>query len=126
MYLKGKSYARRLTRQDMDFALQMYESAVAQDPNFALALGTPGSYGAAIGLQRLPEDAPFQFGAHILGHFQHAHKHGGHPLRMGNLVLLYQAQAFFFIEVIHDHRRATAAQDGHIKAHGRGVVQRRW
>jgi non-specific serine/threonine protein kinase len=37
MYLKGKSYARRLTRQDVDFALQMYESAVAQDPNFALA-----------------------------------------------------------------------------------------
>jgi non-specific serine/threonine protein kinase len=37
MYLKGKSYARRLTRQDVDFALQMYESAVAQDPSFALA-----------------------------------------------------------------------------------------
>jgi len=37
MYLKGKGYARRLTRQDMDFALQMYESAVAQDPKFALA-----------------------------------------------------------------------------------------
>jgi non-specific serine/threonine protein kinase len=37
MYLKGKSYARRLTRQDMEFALQMFESAVAQDPGFALA-----------------------------------------------------------------------------------------
>jgi non-specific serine/threonine protein kinase len=37
MYLKGKGYARRLTRQDLDFALQMYESAVAQDPKFALA-----------------------------------------------------------------------------------------
>jgi serine/threonine protein kinase/tetratricopeptide (TPR) repeat protein len=36
-YLKGKSYARRLTRQDLEFALQMYESAVGQDPNFALA-----------------------------------------------------------------------------------------
>jgi serine/threonine protein kinase len=36
-YLKGKSYARRLTRQDIEFALQMYESAVAADPNFALA-----------------------------------------------------------------------------------------
>ena len=36
-YLKGKSYARRLTRQDLEFALQIYESAVAQDPNFALA-----------------------------------------------------------------------------------------
>ncbi len=37
LYLKGKSYARRLTRQDVEFALQMYESAVAQDPKFALA-----------------------------------------------------------------------------------------
>ncbi len=36
-YLKGKSYARRMTRQDLEFALQMYDSAVAQDPNFALA-----------------------------------------------------------------------------------------
>jgi len=37
LYLRGKSYARRLTRQDLDFALQMFESAVAIDPNFALA-----------------------------------------------------------------------------------------
>jgi serine/threonine protein kinase/Tfp pilus assembly protein PilF len=37
LYLRGKSYARRLTRQDMEFALQMFENAVAQDPNFALA-----------------------------------------------------------------------------------------
>jgi len=37
LYLKGKSYARRLTRQDLEFALQMFENAVALDPNFALA-----------------------------------------------------------------------------------------
>lgn len=37
LYLKGKSYARRLTRQDLDFALQMFENAVSVDPNFALA-----------------------------------------------------------------------------------------
>jgi non-specific serine/threonine protein kinase len=37
LYLKGKSYARRLTRQDLDFALQMFENAVAMDPNFAIA-----------------------------------------------------------------------------------------
>ncbi len=36
LYLRGKSYARRLTRQDLEFALQMYENAVAQDPEFAL------------------------------------------------------------------------------------------
>ncbi len=36
LYLQGKSYARRLTRQDLEFALQMFESAVAQDPKFAL------------------------------------------------------------------------------------------
>ena len=37
VYLRAKSYSRRLTRQDSEFALQMYENAVAQDPNFALA-----------------------------------------------------------------------------------------
>jgi non-specific serine/threonine protein kinase len=37
LYLRGKSYARRLTRQDMEFALQMFENAVAIDPYFALA-----------------------------------------------------------------------------------------
>ena len=36
LYLRGKSYARRLTRQDFEFALQMFESAVALDPDFAL------------------------------------------------------------------------------------------
>jgi len=37
LYLRGKSYARRLTRPDFEFALQMFENAVALDPDFALA-----------------------------------------------------------------------------------------
>ena len=37
LYLRGKSYARRLTRQDLEFALQMFENAVVLDPDFALA-----------------------------------------------------------------------------------------
>ncbi|HEY5611402.1 MAG TPA: protein kinase, partial [Thermoanaerobaculia bacterium] len=37
LYLRGKSYARRLTRQDLEFALQMFENAVSLDPSFALA-----------------------------------------------------------------------------------------
>ncbi len=37
LYLRGKSYARRVTRQDTEFALQMFENAVALDPRFALA-----------------------------------------------------------------------------------------
>jgi len=37
LYLRGKSYARRLTRQDFEFALQMFENAVTLDPDFALA-----------------------------------------------------------------------------------------
>jgi len=36
-FLRGRSYARRRTRQDLEFALQTYENAVAQDPGFALA-----------------------------------------------------------------------------------------
>jgi len=37
LYLRGKSFARRGTRQDTEFALQMFESAVGMDPGFALA-----------------------------------------------------------------------------------------
>ncbi|MBI3447680.1 MAG: protein kinase [Acidobacteria bacterium] len=37
LFLRGKSYARRLTRQDLEFAAQMLENAVALDPTFALA-----------------------------------------------------------------------------------------
>ena len=37
LYLRGRNYARRVGRQDMLFALQMFENAVALDPNFALA-----------------------------------------------------------------------------------------
>ena len=36
-YLRGRSYARRLTRQDLEFSLQMFNDAVALDPDFALA-----------------------------------------------------------------------------------------
>jgi serine/threonine protein kinase/Flp pilus assembly protein TadD len=37
LYLRGKRYARRQTRQDLEFALTMFENAVAMDPSFALA-----------------------------------------------------------------------------------------
>jgi serine/threonine protein kinase len=37
LFLRGKSFARRVTRQDTEFALQMFENAVALDPQFALA-----------------------------------------------------------------------------------------
>jgi serine/threonine protein kinase len=36
-FLRGKRYARRQTRQDLEFALQMFENAVTLDPSFALA-----------------------------------------------------------------------------------------
>jgi serine/threonine protein kinase/tetratricopeptide (TPR) repeat protein len=37
LYLRGKRYARRQTRQDLEFSLQMFENAVQIDPSFALA-----------------------------------------------------------------------------------------
>ncbi|MGC2323116.1 MAG: protein kinase [Terriglobales bacterium] len=43
LYLRGKRYARRQTRQDLEFALQMFENAVAIDPNFALAYASCAS-----------------------------------------------------------------------------------
>ncbi|MEP6705256.1 MAG: serine/threonine-protein kinase, partial [Acidobacteriota bacterium] len=37
LYLRGRNYSRRVGRQDLQFALQMYENAVAFDEEFALA-----------------------------------------------------------------------------------------
>ncbi len=37
LFLRGRSYTRRMTRQDLEFALQMFENAVELDPSFALA-----------------------------------------------------------------------------------------
>src|SRR4030095_1429017 len=37
LFLRGKSFARRVTRQDTEFALQMFETAVPLDPQFAIA-----------------------------------------------------------------------------------------
>src|SRR6201987_1292803 len=37
LYLRGKRYTRRQTRQDVEFALQMFENAVVLDTSFALA-----------------------------------------------------------------------------------------
>ena len=37
LYLRGRNYARRVSRQDLQVALQMFESAVALDEDFALA-----------------------------------------------------------------------------------------
>jgi non-specific serine/threonine protein kinase len=36
-YLRARSFARRVTRTDLDFALQMYERAIGLDPGFAVA-----------------------------------------------------------------------------------------
>jgi non-specific serine/threonine protein kinase len=36
-FLRGRSYARRETRSDLDFAVQMFEFAIVLDPGFALA-----------------------------------------------------------------------------------------
>jgi len=36
-YLRGRSYMRRETNSDLEFALQMYEHAILLDPNFAQA-----------------------------------------------------------------------------------------
>jgi non-specific serine/threonine protein kinase len=36
-YLRGRSYARRETHSDLNFALQMFDQAIERDPGFALA-----------------------------------------------------------------------------------------
>jgi serine/threonine protein kinase len=37
LYLRGRNYARRMSRQDLEFALQMFENAVTLDASFAVA-----------------------------------------------------------------------------------------
>jgi non-specific serine/threonine protein kinase len=37
LFLRGRNYARRFSRQDLEFAMQMFENAVAVDPTFGLA-----------------------------------------------------------------------------------------
>ncbi len=36
-YLRGRNYTRRISGENLDFALQMFEHAIALDPGFALA-----------------------------------------------------------------------------------------
>ena len=45
-YLRGRSYARRCTRSDLQLAIEMYGHAIALDPRFALAYAGVGiAYG---------------------------------------------------------------------------------
>jgi non-specific serine/threonine protein kinase len=48
LYLRAKGYARRQTRQDSEFALQMYENAIAEDPGFALAYAAIANLSAQV------------------------------------------------------------------------------
>jgi len=43
LYLRGRNYARRRSRQDLEFAIQMFENAVSLDPDFGLAHATLAS-----------------------------------------------------------------------------------
>lgn len=48
LYLRGKGYARRRQRQDMEVAAQMFENAVILDPRFALAHAAIGNVSTQI------------------------------------------------------------------------------
>ena len=48
LYLRAKSYVRRMTRQDLEFARQMFEQAIALDPKFALAYAAAAHACAAL------------------------------------------------------------------------------
>ena len=59
------------------------------------------------------------------GQFQHANKHGGHGLGMGDFVFLNQAQKLLRVEMVHDHAGRTQTHADHVETQGRCVVQRR-
>jgi tetratricopeptide (TPR) repeat protein len=46
LYLRGRSYARRESRQDLELACEMFESAAALDPQFALAYAAAANMSA--------------------------------------------------------------------------------
>ena len=48
LYLRGKSYFRRMTKQDLEFARQMFEQAIGLDPKFALAYAASAHACAAL------------------------------------------------------------------------------
>ncbi|MBA3949143.1 MAG: protein kinase, partial [Acidobacteria bacterium] len=48
LYLRGKSYVRRLARQDLEFAIQMFSNAVALDPKFAVAYAAAANAAALL------------------------------------------------------------------------------
>ena len=75
-------------------------------------------------------DRAFQRGdvvalAHFFRQLQHAHEHGRHQLRLGDLVLLDQLQEFLGVEVFHDDGGAAERDRHHVEAQGSGVIERR-
>ena len=54
LYLRGKSYARRWTRQDLEFARQMFENAVTLDPSFGVCGDRQRLRASALPARRIP------------------------------------------------------------------------
>ncbi len=63
--------------------------------------------------------------ADLLGQLQHPHEHGGDHLRLGDPVLLDEAEELLGIEVLHHHQGSAHDVDAHAEAQRRGVVERR-
>ena len=64
-------------------------------------------------------------GADLVRQFQHAHEHGRHKLRLGDLVLLDQFQEFLGVEGFHDDGSAAERDRHHVEAQGSCVIERR-
>ena len=63
--------------------------------------------------------------AHFFRQLQHAHEHGRHQLRLGDLVPFDQLQKFFGVEGFHDDRGAAQRDRHHVEAQGSCVIKRR-
>ena len=74
-------------------------------------------------MNRTAQGANLVLQAHLFGQFQHTHKHGGHPLAVGDFVLFDALQGKLGLKVLHHNNGYPSANAIHSERQGSGVVK---
>ena len=102
LFLRGRAYTRRRNRQDLQFALQMFENAVGLDPSFALAYAGIACVSA---IYHFDNERTAQWSAKALAASERARSLGAH------LPEVQVAQAWIcYIDGRHDDAQALVRQ----------------
>ena len=72
-----------------------------------------------------PQAGDVEGPAGLFRQLEHAHEHGGHPLGMGDPVVLDQFEGPFGVEALHHHHRPAEGLHGDHVGQGGGVVEGR-